>query len=118
MFMHSQVLVLSIVPFTNAHAAVVGGAGGGACLVDLESEYLTSLKESVDWLRARGVTAQGCLTRGNVIDAIVAHAKRFASDLVVVGHYPQPTGGRWWSGSERASLAERLACCVLIAVSE
>lgn len=38
-------------------------------------------------------------------------------DLIVVGHYPQPTGGFWWSGSQRVSLAEKAKCCVFVAVN-
>jgi nucleotide-binding universal stress UspA family protein len=64
------------------------------------------------------VEAEGHLTHGNTIDQIVAFSKRLSADLVVVGHYPQTARGRWWSGPERASLAERLSCCVLIAVNE
>jgi len=64
------------------------------------------------------VQAKGYLARGNTIDEIAAYAQKLAIDLIVVGHYPKPSGGRWWSGSERASLAERVNCCVLIAVNE
>jgi nucleotide-binding universal stress UspA family protein len=118
MLVHAEVLVLSVISPAFADAVVVAGAVGTVCLVDSESQYQVSLNESVAWLKARGVAAQGCLARGNIIDTIVTHAQRFAADLVVVGHYPKSTGGRWWSGSGRASLAERLNCCVLIAVRE
>ena len=113
----AQVNVLSIVPsmvgtVSAAHAA---GCSGGA---DFEFGYRQLLEESIEWLQTRGVTAEGYLARGNAIDEIVAHAKRINADLIVVGHYPQPQGGRWWSGPLRASLAERSHCSVLIAVAE
>jgi hypothetical protein len=73
---------------------------------------------SIAWLKARGVEAEGHLVRGDTIDEIIAHSKRWSIDLVVVGHYPKRPGGRWWSGPERASLAEGLDCCLFIAVNE
>jgi nucleotide-binding universal stress UspA family protein len=118
MLVNAEVLVLSIISTEAADAAIMAGSVGTVCLVNYESESQASLNESLNWLRARGVSAQGCLAKGNVIDVIVTHAQRFGADLVVVGHYPKPTGGRWWSGSERTALAERVNCCVLIAVSE
>jgi nucleotide-binding universal stress UspA family protein len=118
MLVNAQVFVLSVVSAGADTAAVAAGSVGTICLVDQEADYQSSLLESIEWLKARGVAAEGCLVRGDTIEAIVAQAKKVDSDLVVVGHYPKPTGGRWWSGAERGSLAERLNCCVLIAVSE
>jgi hypothetical protein len=69
------------------------------------------------WLKARGVGAQGYLATGDHIDQIIAFSKKLATDLIVVGHYPQPSGGFWWSGAKRASLAERSHCCVFVAVT-
>ena len=39
-------------------------------------------------------------------------------DLIVVGIYPKAAGGRWWSGPDRQSLAERVNCAVFIAVDD
>jgi nucleotide-binding universal stress UspA family protein len=114
----AKVHVLSIVSSSEANAAVIASSVGQVCLVDHEAEYRRSLDESIAWLTARGVTAQGYIARGSTIDEIVAHAGRLEIDLIVVGHYPKSTGGRWWSGPERASLAERVNCCVFIAVNE
>jgi len=118
MLVNAQVFVLSVVSASADTAAVAAGSVGTVCLVDQEADYQASLQESIEWLKARGVAAEGCLVRGDTIEAIVAQAKRVDSDLVVVGHYPKPTGGRWWSGAQRGSLAERLNCSVLIAFSE
>ena len=112
----ARVHVLCIVPESVADASVVAASVGTVCLVDPDTTFRESLAESLELLRARGVEAEGHLARGNTIDAIVSFAKRLSVDLVVVGHYPQTTRGRWWSGPERASLAERLNCCVLIAM--
>jgi nucleotide-binding universal stress UspA family protein len=112
----ARVYVLSIVSDPVPSAAVMAGAVGSVCVVDSEAELQESIRESVECLKGLGVEAQGFLARGNTIDAIVECSKRLAVDLIVVGHYPKPSGGRWWSGAERTALAERVNCCVLIAV--
>jgi nucleotide-binding universal stress UspA family protein len=114
----AKVHVLSILPEVAADALIAANSVGQVCLVDYETEHRQSLEESVAWLKARGLEAEGHLTRGNILDEIAAHAAKLAIDLIVVGHYPKPSGGRWWSGPERASLAERVNCCVFIAVNE
>ena len=115
---NAEVFVLSVVSEAAAKAAVAAGSVGTACLVNSERDQLISLKESVAWLKERGLEACGSLVRGDTIDAIVMHAKRTRSDLIIVGHYPKSTEGRWWSGSQRASLDQRVNCCVLIAAGE
>jgi nucleotide-binding universal stress UspA family protein len=113
----AHVDVLSIVPDGVADAAVLAGAMGQACIVDDARGYRRLLDGSIEWLRARGVEAEGYLASGNTIEQIVAYANRLSIDLVVLGHYPQPSGGFWWSGPQRATLAERLSCCLFVAVS-
>ncbi len=112
----AQVYVLSIIPNEVAGAAIVAGAAGHACLVDEAGGYRQLLDESVAWLKARGVSAEGYLASGNTIEQIVAFSRRLAIDLIVLGHYPQPSGGFWWGGTHRTSLAERTNCCVFVAV--
>ena len=114
----AKVYVLSIIPAGVAGAAVVAGAAGHACLVDEESGYRKLLDESVDWLKARQVAAEGYLASGNTIEQIVEYSRRLSIDLIVLGHYPQPAGGFWWGSSQRTSLAERANCCVFVAVNE
>jgi nucleotide-binding universal stress UspA family protein len=114
----AQVHVLSIIPSGIANAAVDAGAVGYACLVEDSGGYRKLLDESLEWLKARGVTCEGYLASGDTLDQIAAYAKRLAIDLIVLGHYPQPTGGYWWSSPrQRASLAERVGCCVFVAVN-
>ena len=112
----AHVYVLSIVPGGVANAAVIAGAAGHACVVDDAQGYRKLLDGSIEWLRTRGVEAEGYLTSGNTIEQIVAYANRLSIDLVVLGHYPQRAGGFWWSGPQRATLAERLSCCLFIAM--
>jgi nucleotide-binding universal stress UspA family protein len=114
----ARVHVLSIVPAAVANAAVIAGASGHACLVDDSRGYRKLLDQSLEWLKERGVIAEGYLATGNTLDEIPAYAKRLAVDLIVLGHYPQPGGGFWWSTArQRASLAERVGCCVFVAVN-
>jgi nucleotide-binding universal stress UspA family protein len=113
----AQVYVLSIIPTGVAGAAVVASAAGHACLVDEADGYRQLLDESIDWLKARGVQAEGYLASGNIIEQIVAFCRRLGVDLIVLGHYPQPSGGFWWGSPQRVSLAERANCCVFVAVN-
>lgn len=113
----AQVHVLSILPTGVADPAVIAGALGHSCLVDDARDARKLLDESIEWLRSRGVSAEGYLASGNTLDQILSYTKKLAIDLIVLGHYPRPSGGFWWSGPQRASLAERANCCVLVAVN-
>lgn len=117
MLLQAEVFVLSINPSGAADAAVAAGAAGHACIVDGAGDFRKLLDESIEWLKVRGLSAHGYLASGDYIDQIAAFSKRLAVDLIVLGHYPQPTGGSWWSGSKRVSLAERVNCCVFVAVN-
>ena len=113
----AQVYVLSIIPTGVADAAVVASAAGHACLVDEAGGYRRLLDDSIVWLKVRGVHAEGYLASGNVIEQIVAFSRRLGVDLIVLGHYPHPSGGFWWGSPQRVSLAERANCCVFVAVN-
>jgi nucleotide-binding universal stress UspA family protein len=115
-FLGAQVYVLSIIPSGALDPVVVAGAAGHACIVGEDHSYRKMLDESVEWLKARGLAAEGYLTSGNTIDRILEYANRLTIDLIVLGHYPQPSGGFWWSSSHRGTLAERAHCCIFVAV--
>jgi len=114
--LHTEVCVLSINPVSVADPVLAAGAAGTACIVGDRDDYRRMLDESLEWLRARGVEAQGYTTSGNTIDEILRFTKKLKIDLIVLGHYPQPAGGFWWSGPSRVSLSERANCCVFVAV--
>jgi hypothetical protein len=76
------------------------------------------LDDCIARLKSRGVKAHAHLARGDTILAIVAYSKKLAADLIVVGHYPNAEGRRWWAGAARQPLAEQVDCCVFIAVGE
>jgi nucleotide-binding universal stress UspA family protein len=114
----ARVFVLCIAPATASDASVAAALAGTVCLVDPEAVYRESLAEAIELLHSSGLEASGQLVRGEAIDVIAASVKQLAIDLVVVGHYPKSTAGRWWSGSQRAALAEHVNCSVLIAIGE
>jgi nucleotide-binding universal stress UspA family protein len=113
--LRAHVDVLLITSAAAAQAAITAASVGQACVTGGDEEFRRSLEESVARLRARGVEANGHLASGKTIEVIAEYARKLGTDLIVVGHYPQPTGGRWWSGGDRNSLAECVSCCVLIA---
>jgi|SRR5580658_7393805 nucleotide-binding universal stress UspA family protein len=113
-----KVHVLSFYSSSYSDAVMAASAVGQHCVIDLESEHRDSLQHCVDWLKARGIEAEGHLAHGNTINEIVEHARRLSVDLIVIGHYPRAGGGRWWSGRDRVALAERVNCSVFIAVGE
>jgi nucleotide-binding universal stress UspA family protein len=115
-FLNAQVYVLSIIPAGALDPVLVAGAAGHACIVSEDQGYRTILDEGVEWLKARGVAAEGYLASGNTIERILEYSNKLAIDLIVLGHYPQPSGGFWWSGAHRGTLAERAHCCIFVAV--
>ncbi len=110
---------VSVLSMTDGvgNAAVLAGAAGQACIVDEPAQYRKLLTESIDWLKARGLNAEGFLTSGDYLDQIIAFSNRLNIDLIVLGHYPRPSGGSWWSASKRTSLADRVKCCIFVAVN-
>lgn len=115
-FLGAQVYVLSIIPSGALDPVLAAGAAGHACIVGEDHGFRKMLDESVDWLKARGLAAEGYLTSGNSVDRILEYSNKLAIDLIVLGHYPRPSGGFWWSSSQRATLAERARCCIFVAV--
>jgi nucleotide-binding universal stress UspA family protein len=113
----ARVFVLCIAPST-APASMAAASVGIVCLVGPDAVYRESLAEAIELLHSSGLEASGHLVRGDAIDVIAASVRQLEIDLVVVGHYPKSTAGRWWSGSQRAALAERVSCSVLIATGE
>ncbi len=115
-FLGAQVHVLSIIPAGTLDPVLAAGAAGHACIVGEDHGYRKMLDESVELLKSRGLAVEGHLTSGNTIDRILEYSNKLAIDLIVLGHYPQPSGGFWWSSSQRATLAERARCCIFVAV--
>ena len=73
------------------------------------------LEEGVQWLRDRGITAEGSVEHGAAVDCIAAAAERIGADLIVLGHRNRSRLARWWSQSDEESLLERVRCSILVA---
>jgi nucleotide-binding universal stress UspA family protein len=116
--LNSEVHVLSMVQVNSPSATIMAGASGHACLFDESLEHRRLLDESLEWLSARGVSAKGSLASGDTSDLIVTFAAQLKTDLIVLGHYPRPIGGFWWTSRSRVSLADRVRCCIFVAVAE
>jgi nucleotide-binding universal stress UspA family protein len=76
------------------------------------------LEEGVQWLRERGVNAEGTLEYGSAVDCIAATAKNVGADLIVLGHKNRGPLAKWWSASDEESLLERVTCSILVATSD
>lgn len=115
--LNAEAHVLLITPTGMDDPFLAAGATGHACiLADTVTYHEKMLSESVAWLQARGIAARSHVTHGNTVDQIVTYTKKLNIDLIVLGHYPRPSGGFWWGASQRGSLAERAHCCVFVAV--
>lgn len=73
------------------------------------------LEEGVQWLRDRGITAEGSVEYGSAVDCIAETAERIGADLIVLGHRNRSRLARWWSQSDEESLLERVRCSILVA---
>jgi len=74
------------------------------------------LREGVDCLRQRRLTAEGHLAFGDPAAQIADCARRIGADLVVVGHRPRSGLARWWEASVGQSLMDASPCSVLVAL--
>jgi nucleotide-binding universal stress UspA family protein len=74
------------------------------------------LREGVERLRARGLTATGHVVFGNPMDQIPEVARRLGVDLIVIGHKPCGPIARWWSGPGNAQLLDRVDCSILVTI--
>jgi nucleotide-binding universal stress UspA family protein len=116
MLLQSRVSVLSVIPGDELDPGVAASAAGIACVAESKATvYRKILDESLAWLKAKDVVAEGFLASGNPVEQISEHARRLQADLIVLGYYPKPSGGFWWSKGSRTTLAERTRCCILVA---
>jgi nucleotide-binding universal stress UspA family protein len=76
------------------------------------------LREGVEWLRARGITARGSLVYGDPLQHVPRIAKEIDADLVVLGYRHRGRLARWWTDSPQQGLLERVNCSILVAMAE
>ncbi|HEY5675202.1 MAG TPA: universal stress protein [Myxococcales bacterium] len=93
--------------------------GVNPAFVECEDRRAASLlQEGVEWLRARGLVAEGSLEYGSPADVISETARRIGADLIVVGHRHRSPIARWWSASDEESLLDRVECSILVASTD
>lgn len=87
-------------------------------LLDSEEQTArTVLREGIEKLRERGLTAEGSLVYGDPLEHIPLVAAHLGADLVVIGHRQRGRLARYWTQSLEESLLYRLSCSILIAVA-
>jgi nucleotide-binding universal stress UspA family protein len=101
--------------------AIASGAAVSALPSDVgmrqeEASIKEVLRDGVERLRGRGLTATGHLVFGNPIDQIPCVARKLGVDLIIVGHRPCGVLARWWAGPGNAQLLDRVACSVLVSI--
>ena len=75
------------------------------------------IDQEVAWLRSQNMHVTGHVAIGEPVDQIVQVASDLGVDLVVVGHRRHLSfAARWWRGSVKSALMERLHCSLLIAL--
>lgn len=106
--------LLAIVPANDGSMVEPSEAG----LREQERQIKDVLREGVERLRARGLTATGHLAFGQAVDQIPKVASALGVDLIVVGYRPQSGMARWWSGPGKAELLDRVHCSILASIEQ
>jgi nucleotide-binding universal stress UspA family protein len=84
---------------------------------DFCAQAKVRLDTLVDELQSQGVAAWGRMRSGmydNVADDIVAEAKEFGADIIVVGSRPRSDLSCWIKGSVSHAVLRRAVCPVLV----
>jgi nucleotide-binding universal stress UspA family protein len=89
---------------------------GPGHLPDQQQAAMRILREGVEWLKARNLSARGQLVFGDPVSHIATCARTLGCDLIVVGHRHRSRLARWWSEDEDARLMEHAPCSVLVAL--
>ncbi len=109
----SKVMLLAVIaPETGV--AIGGDSGAFFAPPDRTEHYRSVLAEGDLRLRRMGLSPQTQLVRGDPADHILAAARDFGADLVVVGQQQQGNLARWFLGSLTSDLADKLGCSLLV----
>jgi nucleotide-binding universal stress UspA family protein len=111
--MNAHTHLLAILRSTGADLAA--DASAHTHLQD-EQAAMRILREGVEWLKARNLSARGQLVFGDPVSHIATCARTLGCDLIVVGHRHRSRLARWWSEDEDARLMEQAPCSVLVAL--
>jgi nucleotide-binding universal stress UspA family protein len=115
--LNAETHVLAVVDMRSSIAQSTGLLTDVAC-GRFEDAARDILQEGVEWLRERGLQAQGHFAFGHPIDEIAALADQLKVDLVVVGHRCRSGLARWWMGAGNTPLLDRVSCSILVAVCQ
>jgi nucleotide-binding universal stress UspA family protein len=111
--MNADTHLLAILRSTGADLTI---EAHGLALLQDEQAAMRILREGVEWLKARNLSAQGQLVFGDPVSHIATCARKLGCDLIVVGHRHRSRLARWWSEDEDARLMEQAPCSVLVAL--
>jgi nucleotide-binding universal stress UspA family protein len=104
--------LLAIVPGNDGSMVEPSEAG----MREQERQIKEVLREGVERLRARGLTATGHLAFGQAVEQIPKVASDLGVDLIVVGYRPRSSMARWWSGPGKSELLDRVHCSILASI--
>jgi nucleotide-binding universal stress UspA family protein len=104
--------LLAVVPSNDGSMVDPSEAG----MREQERQIKEVLREGVERLRARGLTATGHLAFGHAIDQIPKVASDLGVDLIVVGYRPRSSMARWWAGPGKSELLDRVHCSILASI--
>jgi nucleotide-binding universal stress UspA family protein len=114
--LQAETHLLSVVDMRSSIAQSAGLLTDVACS-RFEETAREILQEGVNWLTERGVKAEGHFAFGYPIDEIAGLANELGADLVVVGHRCRSGLSRWWMGTGKTQLLDRVSCSILVACS-
>lgn len=109
----ARVFLLCVVSETAG--ARIAEAGAAGAVASVQDAYQELFDEALSWMQGAGFELSGQIVSGEPTQEISLHARRFAADLVVVGHRRKGLIERWWSGDTGGYLVDHLECSLLIA---
>src|ERR1700691_2579132 len=109
----------------ETHLLAIAPTVIGSSMVDMPSAVALQeeeknirevLREGVERLRARGLTATGHLAFGRPIEHLPAVARDLGVDLIIIGHRPCGVVERWWAGPGNTQLLDHIDCSILVSI--
>jgi nucleotide-binding universal stress UspA family protein len=104
--------LLAIVPSNDGSMVDPSEAG----MREQEQQIMEVLREGVERLRGRGLTATGHLAFGHAVDQSPKVARDLGVDLIVIGYRPKSSIARWWAGPGKSELLDRVHCSILASI--
>lgn len=112
-FVGAEVYLLAVI-LSSTSLPMADGVNPSDIVDEEHREAEAFLKEGIEKLRQRGITADGRLGFRDPVDEIAMTAREVGADLIVVGHRRRNTIERWWRRSTSKSLLTVSPCDVLV----